>query len=162
MFYEKDHHDIIQALDQDMVRRLRNWVDWRGGGSTSCSSSWVLDYGTVIHSGYREATMPLLVAEAELLERCLRMIPDELFAAVALFWLADGMSFVEMGARLGCADKTAKARVIRGHAELRSKIYAQQPAAMLDAKRERRPAAGPRDRPTSGPVIVLTNTDSEI
>ena len=162
MIYEIDHRQMIDALDQDVVRRMRNWVDWKGGGSTSCSSSWVLDYGVGIHSGYREASMPVFVAEAQLTDRCIKAVPPDLGSAVALFWLAEGMSFVEMSAQLGCTDKTVKARVGKGHVEVTAEIYRQQSGVMLDANKARAGRAAPRDRPTSGPVTLLTARDSEV
>ena len=162
MIYEVDHRRMIEALDADVVRRMRNWVDWKGGGSTSCSSSWVLDYGVGIHSGYREASMPVFVAEAQLTDRCIKAVPPDLGSAVALFWLAEGMSFVEMAAQLGCTDKTVKARVTKGHIELTAEIYRNQPQALLDANKPKADRAAPRERPTSGPVTLLTSRDSEI
>jgi len=121
-----DTRSIVDALDPDLVRRMRNWVDWKGGSSVACSSSFVLDYGTRFDR-YKEARMPLLVAEAQLTNRGLGEISDELGSAVALFWLAgEDASFRRMAADLGCAHTTVKPRIIRGHEALRVMIYKLQ------------------------------------
>lgn len=133
-----DTRTIIDALDPDLVRRMRNWVDWRGGSSVACSSSFVLDYGTRFDR-YKEARMPTLVAEAQLTQRALGQIPDELGSAVALFWLAgEDASFRRMGAELGCAHTTVKPRILRGHDALRVMVYQlQESDEVKRAQRER-------------------------
>jgi len=131
-----DTRSIVDALDPDLVRRMRNWVDWRGGSSVACSSSFVLDYGTRFDR-YKEARMPVLVAEAQLTQRALSHIPDELGSAVALFWLAgEDASFRRMAADLGCAHTTVKPRIIRGHEALLVMIFKLQ--EIDDAKRVQR------------------------
>jgi len=128
-----DTRAVVDALDPDLVRRMRNWVDWRGGSSVACSSSFALDYGTRFDR-YREARMPVLIAEAQQTNRALGEIPDELGSAVALFWLAgEDASFRRMAVDLACSDKTVKARILRGHEVLRVTIYRLQEAD--DAKR---------------------------
>ena len=123
-----DKQVIIEALDPDVVRRMRNWVDYLGNGSASCTSSWSLDYGTRIDR-YREVRMPIFVAEAQRTDAAVRAIPDELGQAVSLFWLGgEDASFVEMGCTLGCTDKTCKARILRGHTVLTAEIYRRQAA----------------------------------
>lgn len=121
-----DKQAIINDLDPDIVRRMRNWVDWRGGGVASGTSSWVIDYGCHLDR-YREARMPILVAEAERTNAAILAIPDQLGQAVALFWLGgEDASFVEMGMALGCTDKTCKARILRGHTNLTAEFYRRQ------------------------------------
>jgi DNA-directed RNA polymerase specialized sigma24 family protein len=126
-----DKAAIVAALSPDVVRRMRNWVDWKGGGGRY--STFTTDYDSIVISdGYREASMPILVAEAQQTDRALKTIPDELGTAVALFWLGgEDMSYVEMGGQLGCSDKTCKARILRGHQVLILEIYrpVAQPSA---------------------------------
>jgi len=121
-----DKQAIVDALDPDVVRRMRNWVDWLGYGSTSCSSSWCATYGVRLDR-YPEARIPVLVAEAQRTDAAVKAIPDELGQAVALFWLGgEDTSFVEMGCSLGCSDKTCKARILRGHVLLTVEVYRRQ------------------------------------
>lgn len=159
-----DKRAMIQSLDGDVVRRMRNWVAWKGGGSDSCSSSWVLDYGFLRLGGaYREARVPTFVAEAQITQAAIETVANELGSAVALFWLSGlDSSWVELGAQLGCTDKTVKVRVCKGHVEVTAEIYRRLPHALIDAPKPMAPAAAPRERPRSGPVRILTPRDSEV
>ena len=156
-----DKRAMINALDGDLVRRMRNWVAWRGGGTDCGTGSWLMDYGVGRTSGYREARMPVLTAEAEATQAAILAIPDELSSAVALFWLgALDASWVEMAAALGCTDKTCKARVERGHIQVAQEFYRRQRGELLDTTPAHGIPAAARELPASGPV-VLTRHDSE-
>lgn len=157
-----DKRGMIDALDPDIARRMRNWVAWKGKGSDSCSSAFMLEYGTG-GGGERKARMPVFVAEAERTESSLLAIPDELGSPVALFWLGQlDMSWREIGSQLGIGHETAKARVSRGHIALSAEIYRREAARPDLTIRDARPGsgvvAGPIDRPTHGTVRHLTTT----
>lgn len=126
--YSQECIEILDLVPEDLIRRMRNWRAWKDGGGFrgGTSAGWTIDYGMRL-DGYRETSMPILVAEAQQTQRALLELPDDLGCAVALFWLMGcDVSFRKLGADLGCTDKTAKARVIRGHQVLAGAIVEVQ------------------------------------
>jgi phage gp46-like protein len=117
---------FVAALDQDLVRRMRNWADWKGGGGFHTASGFLTEYGSRFDR-YREARMPVLIAEAEQTNRAILALPENLGAAVALFWLTDATaSFSWIAGQLGCTHPTAKAWILEGHKLLASVCMAMR------------------------------------
>jgi hypothetical protein len=126
-----DTRTILAELNEDVIRRMRNWMWWRAGYHLATSSTWglILNYGTAFHRN-REMRVPVLVIEAEQTLAALRSIEQRYASAVSLFWeRGEEASFREMGIVLACHHETCRARILYGHRLLTAEFYRRQAAA---------------------------------
>lgn len=116
--------DILTDVDERLRNRLSGWARWKGGGGfTTASAGYAMDYGTSIDKS-RASGSPLVALDAKKVEAALLTLPDELAQPLALFWLSEGdISFREIGAQLGIDHKTAKARLLKAHERFAAELY---------------------------------------
>ena len=101
-----------EDLPLDYCRRMRNWARSSAEiGLTTISSIYNGEF-----SGRGETRMPLLMGEATDTHAALYAIPAEEQHAVGIFWQNEGRGMRWLGRMLGCSDKTAKNRFLRGSA----------------------------------------------
>lgn len=121
------------AMDDDFVRRMRNWA--RSALGNGFGTVKAMDYGAVHTGGYREASMPVLTGEADDTERALAAVPIRYRQAVIMFWQYEGRSWVLHGQNRGVTDKTFKAWVRLGHALLRAELVRRSAIVRHDNSR---------------------------
>jgi hypothetical protein len=113
-------------LDDEFVRRMRNWARRGAGNDYGALRASAFDYGAGPAGGvrqYREAAMPFLSGEADDTERALQRVPIAQQMAVRRFWSREGDSWVALGVALGVTDKTARQWVERGHEAVKAELY---------------------------------------
>lgn len=100
---------IYAALDQDFIRRMRNWVLSTKGTPIAISGVQYID------DRYRETRVPVLMGEANDTDEALRAIPSRHHQAVAMFWRYEECSLRWMARRRGVHHDTFQTWVMRGH-----------------------------------------------
>jgi len=110
------------GMDDDFVRRMRNWARYRGGEGYSVQA---VDYSRdVVDQRYREASMPIMCGEARDTEAAMSAVLGVLIhKVVAQFWVREGASWRDHAKALDCNHETARARVEVGHEQLQRELY---------------------------------------
>lgn len=126
--YSADKQQILQAIERqsgyDAIRRMRNWALWKTGEAWHRSSlAQIIDYGIPL-GGYRDASMPVLVAEAQQTQRAIDTLLPDHGALIAMFWCgAEDFTYRQAGIALGLDHKTVKRRLLLGHSLMLRAIH---------------------------------------
>jgi hypothetical protein len=107
---------IYAVLDDDFIRRMRNWA--RAQDGTPIPTAGV-DY---VDDRYREAKMPVLFGEALDTGRALLSLPADHRSAVEQFWLYEYRSLRWHAKRLAVSYHTFEVWVVAGHIELQAAL----------------------------------------
>lgn len=127
--------DIMRALPDDFVRRMRNWARFKTGSSLGYATV-DLENGTA--GGYREARIPILSGEGEDTDRALQTLDVRYRRAVELWWAWEDTEITVLARRCGGIDKKTYAkRVMDGHVFLRGEL-----ACLCDAYKRMAAQAG--------------------
>lgn len=112
----------LDALPNDFIRMMRNWVRGRVEDPGVYAISSAYD-GIAASSGYAEGRIPFLRLEFDDVEAAMGTLQLRERAAVFLFWRYEGYGFRWLGRRLGSINhETAKARVDKGHRLVRIEL----------------------------------------
>lgn len=109
----------MSMLDEHFVRLMRNWA-LATAGRSQCSASAA--YTGMMGRGAYDSGMPVLRGEVADVDIAFPALDSKDRSAVQLYWLYEGRSFVWLGERLGCSDKTVVSRCIDGHGMLRAEL----------------------------------------
>lgn len=132
--------DIMRALPEEFVRRMRNWARFKAGSSLGYAAVH-LDNRSAC--SYRETPMPLLSGEAEDTDRCLQTIEIRFRKAVELWWVWEDTEITVLARRCGGIDKKTYAkRVMDGHVLLRGELARYCEAYKRRAAQSREVAQG--------------------
>lgn len=127
---------VYAALDEDFIRRMRNWVKAKDGVPIgNCGVEYIDDR-------YREAKMPLLFGEALDTEAALRLVPLRYQMAVRQFWTWEGRSLRDHGRRRRVHYEAFERWVIKGHELLKVEIWKRSAAWRQHSEALRARAAG--------------------
>jgi hypothetical protein len=112
--------EIMAALPDDFVRRMRNWARHAAGSSLGYAQ---VKYDGEPSGGYREAPMPIMSGEADDTGAALQTLPIRYRRAVELWWAWEDTEVSVLARRCGGIDpKTYARRVMDGHGLLRSEL----------------------------------------
>ena len=112
--------DIMGALPDDFIRRMRNWARAKAGSSLGYAA---VDLEAGPSGGYREARLPILSGEAEDTDLALQTLDVRYRRAVELWWAWEDTEITVLARRCGGIDKkTYTRRVMEGHAALRGAL----------------------------------------
>lgn len=124
------------ARIDDIERRLENWARWRIGstGIEGYAGTGFGDWAGEGTSAYREARIPTSAVEAELTDRAVTSLHQDLRHAVYVYYLQPE-GYVKKALLLGCSVRVMYLRIEQAHIELQRWFddYARQ----RQAERER-------------------------
>lgn len=133
------------ARDPEIERRLENWARWkvsggRGAGALGYASPALGALSGGGSSGYREAVIPTMGAEAAETDQAVQALDQPLREAVHALYLR-GESAFDIAFSLGLPLRTLQARVGRAHYALLAWFQQRQQArekerARVEAARE--------------------------
>lgn len=117
--------EIMGALPEDFMRRMRNWARAKCGDSMGFAQvNW-----DAAGSGRGETRSPILSGEAEDTDRALQTLPARYRRAVELFWAWETQELAVLARRCGGIDyRTYAARVMEGHDLVRAALSRQTEA----------------------------------
>lgn len=120
---DEGRQKVMDAIDEHLIRMMRNWVASSGSGNLYAMSTAYC--GIADSSGYAEAQVPILLGESEDVEIALAPLALRYRQAVCLFWWYEGASMPMLARRCGegVDYRTLQARVMRGHEDLSAELY---------------------------------------
>jgi hypothetical protein len=99
----------------DLERRLRNWSEWRSGGMSLGRAMQYSAVKSMLRAPGREITpIPLLVVDAEEVERMVKSLPLAWQRALVVWWCHGG-SVRQKASRCGCRERAMYQRLALAH-----------------------------------------------
>lgn len=127
------------ARDEEIERRLNNWARWRAGMHNPLGYAAVDLTAIAVGQGdrYREASIPVMGAEAAETDEGIRTLPSELRRTIEVQYL-EGGSVAKKARKLCCAEATLYARIDQAHRLLRRWVADRVETRRREAERVQR------------------------